>query len=35
VTEFGRQGKVIVTLAGLGFLYVLIRRIRSGRAKKP
>lgn len=35
VTEFGWQGKLIVTAVGLVFLYLLIRRITSGRSKKP
>lgn len=34
VTEFGWQGKVIITIAALAFLYFLIRHILSGRSKK-
>ncbi len=34
VTEFGWQGKLILTLVALAILFFIIRQIRSGRVKK-
>lgn len=35
VVEFSWQGKVIITLVGAVFLYLLIRQLTSGRRRKP
>lgn len=35
VTQFGWEGKVILTITALGILFIVIRQIRSNRTKMP